>query len=238
MMGSLASMLVVMQSQAAPSVLVQLFPIILIFGIFYLLVIAPSRKRQKALQGTIDALKKGDRDVLQGVCGRFLALLASWAEAPRPAGVRKRLEEVHSDAVRMMKTIHALHDADASDKTTRQAAVALLHAAAPGNDWAALDDDLYEFSERLATLGKAANDAISNLPADRGGNPGDFPLETLVSRLVPIFTDITGQQPTITYDDMRETYGGPFLIFVEAFLNPVAPYYQKSNLALGKSVQY
>ncbi len=66
MMGSLASMLVVMQSQAAPSVLVQLFPIILIFGIFYLLVIAPSRKRQKALQETIDALKKGDRVITTG----------------------------------------------------------------------------------------------------------------------------------------------------------------------------
>jgi len=65
-MDNLASVLALMQSEAAPSVLVQLFPIILIFGIFYFLVIAPSRKRQKALQGTLDDLKKGDRVMTTG----------------------------------------------------------------------------------------------------------------------------------------------------------------------------
>ncbi len=41
-------------------------PLIAIFAIFYFLVIAPSRKRQKALQATVAALKKGDRVVTSG----------------------------------------------------------------------------------------------------------------------------------------------------------------------------
>jgi preprotein translocase subunit YajC len=43
-----------------------LVPMIAIFGIFYLLLVAPMRKKQKALQKTIDALKKGDKVVTNG----------------------------------------------------------------------------------------------------------------------------------------------------------------------------
>jgi preprotein translocase subunit YajC len=53
--------------QASPSAqLVSFVPLILIFVIFYFLVIAPARKRQKKLQETIDALKRGDRVVTTG----------------------------------------------------------------------------------------------------------------------------------------------------------------------------
>jgi preprotein translocase subunit YajC len=41
-------------------------PLILIFAIFYFLVIAPARKRQKKLQATIDALQRGDRVITTG----------------------------------------------------------------------------------------------------------------------------------------------------------------------------
>lgn len=51
---------------SAPSAFVQLIPIVIIFGIFYLLLIAPMRKRQKALQRMIENLKKGDRVVTSG----------------------------------------------------------------------------------------------------------------------------------------------------------------------------
>ncbi len=50
---------------AAPGYL-QLVPIVLVFAIFYFLLIAPMRKRQKALQRVIDNLKKGDRVVTNG----------------------------------------------------------------------------------------------------------------------------------------------------------------------------
>jgi len=49
-----------------PSALLQFLPILIIFGIFYLLLIAPMRKRQKALQTMIDNLKKGDKVVTTG----------------------------------------------------------------------------------------------------------------------------------------------------------------------------
>ena len=41
-------------------------PLIVIFGIFYFLLFAPMRKRQKALQNVIDNLKKGDRVITTG----------------------------------------------------------------------------------------------------------------------------------------------------------------------------
>ncbi len=51
---------------AAPSALMQFVPIILIFAIFYFLLLAPMRRRQKALQKTIENLKRGDRVVTTG----------------------------------------------------------------------------------------------------------------------------------------------------------------------------
>jgi preprotein translocase subunit YajC len=43
-----------------------LIPMILIFGIFYMLLILPMRKRQKALALMVENLKKGDRVVTSG----------------------------------------------------------------------------------------------------------------------------------------------------------------------------
>ena len=50
----------------APGALVQFVPFIVIFAIFYFLMIAPMRKRQKALQAMIASLKKGDTVITQG----------------------------------------------------------------------------------------------------------------------------------------------------------------------------
>jgi preprotein translocase subunit YajC len=46
--------------------LVQLLPILLIIGVFYLLLIRPQQKRQRELQETISQLKAGDRIVTTG----------------------------------------------------------------------------------------------------------------------------------------------------------------------------
>jgi preprotein translocase subunit YajC len=43
-----------------------LIPMVLIFGIFYMLLILPMRKRQKALQTMVQNLKKGDKVVTSG----------------------------------------------------------------------------------------------------------------------------------------------------------------------------
>ncbi len=49
-----------------PNPVLQFVPVVIIFAIFYFILIAPMRKRQKALQATIDNLKKGDRVVTTG----------------------------------------------------------------------------------------------------------------------------------------------------------------------------
>ena len=46
--------------------LVQLLPILLIIGVFYVLLIRPQQKRQRELQETISQLKSGDRIVTTG----------------------------------------------------------------------------------------------------------------------------------------------------------------------------
>jgi len=46
--------------------LLQFAPMFLIFALFYVLMIVPSRKRQKALQQLLDNLEKGDRVVTSG----------------------------------------------------------------------------------------------------------------------------------------------------------------------------
>ena len=50
----------------APSMLVTMFPFILMFVILYLLIIRPQQKKQKDHQRMIDDLQKGDRVVTSG----------------------------------------------------------------------------------------------------------------------------------------------------------------------------
>lgn len=49
-----------------PSVFSTLFPMVLIFGIFYFVLLAPMRKQQKKTREMLSALKKGDRVVTTG----------------------------------------------------------------------------------------------------------------------------------------------------------------------------
>jgi preprotein translocase subunit YajC len=46
--------------------LAQLVPLLVIFVLFYVLLILPMRKRQKALQQLVEELKKGDRVITNG----------------------------------------------------------------------------------------------------------------------------------------------------------------------------
>ena len=60
-----ASIVAFAEGVSAPAFM-QFVPIILVFAIFYFLLIAPMRKRQKALQNLIENLKKGDRVITNG----------------------------------------------------------------------------------------------------------------------------------------------------------------------------
>ncbi len=58
-----------------PSGLLQFAPMIFIFVIFYFLLIAPMRKKQKKTQAMLSKLKKGDEVVTSGgLFGRIAAL--------------------------------------------------------------------------------------------------------------------------------------------------------------------
>jgi preprotein translocase subunit YajC len=57
--------LTIAQATAQPG-LMNFLPLVLIFGIFYFLLIAPMRKRQKKLQAMIAGLKKGDKVITNG----------------------------------------------------------------------------------------------------------------------------------------------------------------------------
>jgi preprotein translocase subunit YajC len=61
-----SSLIVLAQAGGQGSALVQLVPILLIFGIFYFLLLAPMRKRQKQHQALLGALKRGDKVVTNG----------------------------------------------------------------------------------------------------------------------------------------------------------------------------
>ena len=50
----------------SPSMLVTMFPFVLMFVILYLLIIRPQQRKQKDHQRMIDELKKGDRVVTSG----------------------------------------------------------------------------------------------------------------------------------------------------------------------------
>ncbi|MDT4894930.1 MAG: preprotein translocase subunit YajC [Acidobacteriota bacterium] len=52
--------------QGGGNFLVAILPWILIFGVFYFLLIVPQRKRQRALQETIENLKTGDKVITNG----------------------------------------------------------------------------------------------------------------------------------------------------------------------------
>jgi preprotein translocase subunit YajC len=57
------------------SFIVAMLPWLLIFGVFYVLIIMPQRKRQRALQETIANLKAGDRIITTGgIIGTITAI--------------------------------------------------------------------------------------------------------------------------------------------------------------------
>ena len=54
------------QTAANQNWLLMIVPYVLIMVVFYFLMIAPMRKRQKALSQMVDSLKKGDRVITNG----------------------------------------------------------------------------------------------------------------------------------------------------------------------------
>ena len=60
---------------ARPNMLTALLPFVLVFGIFYLLIIMPQRKKQKKHMDLVENLKPGDRIVTTaGIFGKVMGV--------------------------------------------------------------------------------------------------------------------------------------------------------------------
>ena len=62
----MTTMYLLAAAPGAPSPLLNMMPLILIFVVFYFVMWAPVRKKQKALEQLIESLKKGDKVVTNG----------------------------------------------------------------------------------------------------------------------------------------------------------------------------
>ncbi len=68
------------------------FPLILVFGIFYLLVFRPQQKRMKEHQAMIDAVKRGDTIVTSGgIIGKVIRVAEGELRVEVADGVQIRL---------------------------------------------------------------------------------------------------------------------------------------------------
>ena len=84
-----------MSAQQAPSqaprgnMLTALLPFVLVFGIFYLLIILPQRKKQKKHQDMVNNLKPGDRVITTGgVFGTIMGVQPDRIELKISANVK------------------------------------------------------------------------------------------------------------------------------------------------------
>ena len=87
---------ILMTSTTAPAgtggFFIQMFPLVLIFVIFYFLMIRPQSKRMKEHQATIAAIKKGDEVVTAGgIRGRVTKVTDDEAEVEIAQGIRVRV---------------------------------------------------------------------------------------------------------------------------------------------------
>jgi len=89
---SLISASAAAQPSGTMSFFVQMFPLVAIFVIFYLLLIRPQQRRMKEHQAAISAVQKGD-DVVTGggVLGRVTKVMDNEAEVEIAQGVRVRV---------------------------------------------------------------------------------------------------------------------------------------------------
>lgn len=81
---------------AAPSgpvnMFTQIFPLILIFGIFYFLLIRPQQKKAKQHKAMLDNLKKGDQVITSGgLYGRIHSLTPNAIEIIIAEGVKVKI---------------------------------------------------------------------------------------------------------------------------------------------------
>lgn len=187
----------------------------------------------------VESLDDGQRQRLQDICVSYCLLSVSWKLAPRSKKIRHWLKKVGTDARKLDETLLALHDENEDDGPARSAAIEFLRSMAPpGNDWGVTLFDVLKLERQVCALSNTALKAQDRLLKDKGGNPGDMPLKGLVEDLATFYTEVTGERPTITFDDLTDRYTGHFLGLIESFLEPLGDYAysQRSHQGLAKFI--
>ena len=83
-------------SAGGQSALLNLVPLLLMFGIFYFLLIRPQQKRAKEHRALLDALKKGDQVVTAGgIHGKVASLDDTIVSLEVATGVTMKVEKGH-----------------------------------------------------------------------------------------------------------------------------------------------
>ncbi len=120
----------------------------------------------------VEALNDDQRRSLQKICAAFCLDTETWKRAPRPKGVRDLLRKVENCSLKLVKTLHALHDENAPDRPAREAAIEWLLAGEPPEmDWGVTVTDLLKLEEQVVALFNAAVDAQERMLEDKGGPP-------------------------------------------------------------------
>jgi preprotein translocase subunit YajC len=78
------------------SAIMQIFPLILMFGIFYFLLIRPQQKKAKEHRALIDALKKGDQVITAaGIFGKVTSVDESVVSLEIAPGITIKISKGH-----------------------------------------------------------------------------------------------------------------------------------------------
>jgi preprotein translocase subunit YajC len=84
------------QAAGGQSAMMNLVPLILMFGIFYFLLIRPQQKKAKEHRALLDALKKGDNVVTAGgIYGKVTAVDESVVSLEIATGVNIKVKKGH-----------------------------------------------------------------------------------------------------------------------------------------------
>jgi preprotein translocase subunit YajC len=78
------------------SAIMQIFPLILMFGIFYFLLIRPQQKKAKEHRALIDALKKGDQVITAaGIYGKVTSVEENIVALEIAPGINIKISKGH-----------------------------------------------------------------------------------------------------------------------------------------------
>ncbi len=159
---------------------------------------------------------------------RYVSMYLDSPEAdipqPRPGHMRKRLKQIRDRAKALRDALELEGDEHSWTK-----AVAI---------WSLLiERKRKSLLSSLSALVTEADEALRTLPPDKGGRQRDWPFYGLIWALASAYEIATDRRPTITFVDLNGGYQGPFFDFVYAVLHHLAPQENKTDLALGKTIQ-